>query len=62
LKNFNSECLVEIKNECENIMVIFGHTVHHLSKADIQKAIQQLANHQVELCNMMLELVNGDKG
>lgn len=55
MKDFNSQKIVEIKNECENIMVVFGHTVHHLSKSDIQKAIQQLANHQVELCNIMLE-------
>lgn len=54
MKNLNQERLVEIKNECENTMVIFGYTVHHISKIDIQKAIQQLANHQIELCNILL--------
>ena len=55
MKNFNSEKLVEIKNESENILVAFAHGVHHLSKLDFQKAIEKLANAQVEICNILLE-------
>lgn len=56
MKNFNQERLVEIKNEAENILVVFGHTVHHISKEDICKAIQKLANNQVEICTILMEV------
>jgi len=58
LKNFNQERLVEIKNEAENTLITFGSTVHHLSKGDIQRAIQQLANSQVEICRILIEVEN----
>lgn len=56
MKNFNQERLVELKNEAENILVVFSHTVHHVSKFDIFKAIQQLANGQVEMCKILMEV------
>lgn len=58
MKNFNQERLVEIKNEAENILMTFSHTSHHVSKEDICKAILKLANGQVEICKILMEVEN----
>jgi hypothetical protein len=55
LKNFTGEKLVELKNEAQNILILFGDTVHHLSKEDMRRAIIKLANGQVELMTLLIQ-------
>jgi len=56
-----SQLLVEIKSECENILIKFGHGPHHPNKADICSAISTLANNQLELAKIILNLMGVER-
>lgn len=57
-KKETNQLLVEIRNESENMLVKFGQgTVHHVSKSDYSNAIVSLANSQITITKVILDLL-----